>query len=168
MGEGVRPPRPDRDAGRAHLPGGLGNVHPNLDGEDPQRALRLHCGGDCGVRGGETEYQEGGRRMKRWQWVGLGVLTVCLIALYVSGRFEGLMLALSGAGLVAASKLAAGRRETDKASEETRKTIERLDDLRKQHEEEVAKIEEAGKHRTVDDVISRANERERRGDTTLR
>ena len=106
--------------------------------------------------------------MKRWQWIGLGVLTVCLIVLYVSGRFEGLMLALSGAGLVAASKLAAGRRETDRASEETRKTIERLDDLRKQHEEEVSKIEEAGKHRTVDDVISRANERERRGNTTIR
>ena len=106
--------------------------------------------------------------MKKWQWIGLGVLTVCLIALYVSGRFEGLMLALSGAGLVAASKLAAGRRETDKTSEETRRTIRKLEDLRKQHEEEVSKIEEAGKHRTVDDVISRANERERRGDTTLR
>ena len=106
--------------------------------------------------------------MKRWQWIGIGVLTVCLIALYVSGRFEGLMLALSGAGLVAASKLAAGRRETDKASEETRKTIEKLNNLRKQHEEEVHRIEEDSKYRTVDDVISRANERERRGDTTLR
>lgn len=106
--------------------------------------------------------------MKKWQWIGLGVLTVCLIALYVSGRLEGLMLALSGAGLVAASKLAAGRRETDKASEETRKTIERLDDLRKQHEEEVHRIEEDFKHRTVDDVISRANERDRKRDTTIR
>jgi len=106
--------------------------------------------------------------VKRWQWIGIGVLTVCLIALYVSGRFEGLMLALSGAGLVAASKLAAGRRETDKASEETRKTIEKLNNLRKQHEEEVHRIEEDSKYRTVDDVISRANERERRGDTTLR
>ena len=106
--------------------------------------------------------------MKKWQWIGLGVLTVCLIALYVSGRLEGLMLALSGAGLVAASKLAAGRRETDKTSEETRKTIERLDDLRKQHEEEVHRIEEDFKHRTVDDVISRANERDRKRDTTIR
>ena len=106
--------------------------------------------------------------MKKWQWIGLGVLTVCLIALYVSGRLEGLMLALSGAGLVAASKLAAGRRETDKTSEETRRTIERLDDLRKQHEEEAVRIEEDFKHRTVDDVIYRANERERRGNTTLR
>ena len=106
--------------------------------------------------------------MKRWQWIGIGVLTVCLIALYVSGRFEGLMLALSGAGLVAASKLAAGRRETDKTSEETRRTIEKLEDLRKRHEEEVARIEEDSKYRTVDDVISRANERERRGDTTIR
>jgi len=106
--------------------------------------------------------------MKRWQWIGLGVLTVCLIALCVSGRFEGLMLALSGAGLVAASKLAAGRRETDKASEETRKTIERLDDLRKQHEEEVERIEEDFKHRTVNDTIARANERERKRNTTIR
>ena len=106
--------------------------------------------------------------MKKWQWIGLIVLTVCLIALWLSGRFEGLMLALSGAGLVAASKLAAGRRETDKASEETRKTIERLDDLRKQHEEEVHRIEEDFKHRTVDDVISRANERDRKRDTTIR
>ena len=167
MGEGVRPPRPDRDAGRADLLRGARNVHPNLDGEDPQRAFRLHRGGDCRVRGGETEYEEGWR-VKRWQWIGLGVLTVCLIALYVSGRFEELMLALSGAGLVAASKLAAGRRETDKASEETRRTITKLEDLRKQHEEEVQRIEEAHKHRTVDDVISRANERERRGDTTIR
>ena len=106
--------------------------------------------------------------MKKWQWIGLIVLTVCLIALWLSGRVEGLMLALSGAGLVAASKLAAGRRETDKASEEMRKTIGKLEDLRKQHEEEVQRIEEAHKHRTVDDVISRANERERRGDTTIR
>lgn len=106
--------------------------------------------------------------MKKWLWIGLGVLTVCLIALCVSGRFEGLMLALSGAGLVAASKLAAGRRETDIASEEMRKTIEKLNDLRKQHEEEVQRIEEAHKHRTVDDVISRANERERKRNTTLR
>lgn len=106
--------------------------------------------------------------MKRWQWIGLGVLTAMAFALYLSGRVEGLLLALSGAGLGAASKLREVRRETDKASEETRKTIERLDDLRKQHEEEVSKIEEAHKHRTVDDVISRANERERRGNTTIR
>ena len=106
--------------------------------------------------------------MKKWQWIGLGVLTVCLIALWLSGRFEGLMLALSGAGLGAAFKLGEGIRKTDRASEETRKTIERLDDLRKQHEEEVHRIEEDFKHRTVDDVISRANERERRGNTTLR
>jgi len=106
--------------------------------------------------------------VKRWQWIGLGVLTVCLIVLYVSGRFEGLMLALSGAGLAGAFKLGEGIRKTDRASEETRKTIEKLNDLRKQHEEEVQRIEEAHKHRTVDDVISRANERERRGDTTIR
>lgn len=106
--------------------------------------------------------------MKKWQWIGLGVLTVCLIALWLSGRFEGLMLALSGAGLVAASKLAAGRRKTDEASEETRRTITKLEDLRKQHEEGVQRIEEAHKHRSVDDTISRANERERRGDTTIR
>jgi len=106
--------------------------------------------------------------MKRWQWIGLIALTVCLIALYVSGRFEGLALALSGAGLLAASKLGEGVRKTDKASEETRKTIEKLEDLRKRHEEEVARIEETHKHRTVDDTIYRANERERRGDTTLR
>ncbi len=106
--------------------------------------------------------------MKRWQWIGLGVLTVCLIVLYVSGRFEGLMLALSGAGLGAAFKLGAGRRETDKTSEETRRTITKLEDLRKQHEEEVQRIEEAHKHRTVDDVISRANDRERKRNTTIR
>ena len=106
--------------------------------------------------------------MKKWQWIGLIVLTVCLIALWLSGRVEGLMLALSGAGLGAAFKLGEGVRKTDRASEETRKTIERLDDLRKQHEEEVARIEEDSKYRTVDDTISRANERERRGDTTLR
>jgi len=106
--------------------------------------------------------------LKKWQWIGLGVLTVCLIALYVSGRFEGLMLALSGAGLGAAFKLGEGRRKTDEASEETRRTITKLEDLRRQHEEEVQRIEEAHKHRTVDDVISRANERERRGNTTLR
>ena len=106
--------------------------------------------------------------MKKWQWIGLGVLTVCLIALYVSGRFEGLLLALSGAGLGAAYKLGEGVRRTDKASEETRRTITKLEDLRKQHEEEVHRIEEDFKHRTVDDVISRANERERRGNTTLR
>jgi len=106
--------------------------------------------------------------VKRWQWIGIGVLTVCLIALWLSGRFEGLALALSGAGLGAAYKLGEGVRKTDKASEETRKTIGKLEDLRKQHEEEVSKIEEAGKYRTVDDVISRANERERRGNTTLR
>lgn len=106
--------------------------------------------------------------MKRWQWIGIGVLTACLIALWLSGRVEGLMLALSGAGLGAAYKLGEGVRRTDKASEETRKTIERLGDLRKQHEEEAQRIEEAHKHRTVDDVISRANERERRGNTTLR
>ena len=106
--------------------------------------------------------------MKRWQWIGIGVLMVCLIALWLSGRFEGLALALSGAGLGAAYKLGEGVRRTDKASEETRKTIERLDDLRKQHEEEVAKIEEAHKHRTVDDSILRANERERKRDTTIR
>ena len=106
--------------------------------------------------------------MKRWQWIGIGVLMVCLIALWLSGRFEGLALALSGAGLGAAYKLGEGVRRTDKASEETRKTIERLDDLRKQHAEEVARIEEAHKHCTVDDTISRANERELRGDTTLR
>ena len=106
--------------------------------------------------------------MKKWQWIGLGVLTVCLIALYVSGRLEGLMLALSGAGLVAASKLAAGRRETDRASEETRRTITKLEDLRKQHEEEVHRIEEDSKHRAVDSLIAAANERERKRNTTLR
>ena len=106
--------------------------------------------------------------MKRWQWIGIGVLMVCLIALWLSGRFEGLALALSGAGLGAAYKLGEGVRRTDKASEETRRTIEKLEDLRKQHEEEVARIEEDSKHRTVDDSILRANERERRGNTTLR
>ena len=106
--------------------------------------------------------------MKKWQWIGLGVLTVCLIALWLSGRVEGLMLALSGAGLGAAFKLAAGRRETDRASEETRKTITKLEDLRKQHEEEVQRIEEAHKHRTVDSLIAAANERERKRNTTIR
>ena len=106
--------------------------------------------------------------MKKWQWIGIGVLTACLIALYVSGRLEGLMLALSGAGLGAAFKLGEGVRKTDKASEETRGTIRKLEDLRKQHEEEVQRIEEDFKHRTVDDSILRANERERRGNTTLR
>ena len=106
--------------------------------------------------------------MKKWQWIGLGVLTVCLIALWLSGRFEGLMLALSGAGLGAAFKLGEGIRKTDRASEETRKTIERLDDLRKQHEEEAVRIEEDFKHRTVDSLIAAANERERKRNTTLR
>ena len=106
--------------------------------------------------------------MKRWQWIGSGVLTVCLIALWLSGRFEGLALALSGAGLGAAFKLGEGVRKTDAASEETRKTIERLGDLRKRHEEEVAKIEEDHKHRTVDDSILLANERERKRNTTIR
>lgn len=106
--------------------------------------------------------------MKRWQWIGIGVLMACLIALWLSGRFKELALALSGAGLGAAYKLGEGVRKTDKASEETRKTIEKLEDLRKQHEEEVKRIEEDSKHRTVDDSIARANERERRGDTTLR
>ena len=106
--------------------------------------------------------------MKKWQWIGLIVLTVCLIALWLSGRFEVLMLALSGAGFGAAFKLGEGVRKTDKASEETRRTITKLEDLRKQHEEEVHRIEEDFKHRTVDDVISRANKRERRGNTTLR
>lgn len=106
--------------------------------------------------------------MKRWQWIGIGVLTACLIALWISGRVEGLVLALSGAGLGAAFKLGEGRRKTDAASEETRKTIERLGDLRKQHEEEVARIEEDSKHRTVDSLIAAANERERKRNTTLR
>ena len=106
--------------------------------------------------------------MKKWQWIGLGVLTVCLIVLWLSGRFEGLALVLSGAGLGAAFKLGEGIRKTDRASEETRKTIERLDDLRKQHEEEAVRIEEDFKHRTVDSLIAAANERERKRNTTLR
>lgn len=106
--------------------------------------------------------------MKRWQWIGLGVLTVLLIVLLLSGRFKELALALSGAGLGAAYKLGEGVRRTDKASEETRRTIEKLEDLRKQHEEEAQRIEEDFKHRIVDDTIARANERERRGNTTLR
>jgi len=106
--------------------------------------------------------------MKRWQWIGLGVLTACLIVLLLSGRFKELVLALSGAGLGAAFKLGEGVRRTDKASEETRRTIEKLEDLRKQHEEEVSKIEEAGKHRTVDSLIAAANERERKRNTTIR
>ena len=106
--------------------------------------------------------------MKRWHWIGLIALTVCLIALWLSGRVEGLLLALSGAGLGAAFKLGEGRRKTDKASEETRRTIERLDDLRKHHEEEVHRIEEDSKYRTVDDTIARANERERKRNTTIR
>lgn len=106
--------------------------------------------------------------MKRWQWIGLGVLTVLLIVLLLSGRFKELALALSGAGLGAAYKLGEGVRRTDKASEETRRTITRLEDLRKRHEEEVERIEEDFKHRTVDDSISRANERERKRDTTIR
>ena len=106
--------------------------------------------------------------MKRWQWIGIGVLAALVIALWISGRVEGLVLALSGAGLGAAFKLGEGHRKTDAASEETRRTIEKLEDLRKDHEEEVERIEEDFKHRTVDASISRANERERRGDTTLR
>ena len=106
--------------------------------------------------------------MKRWQWICIGVLTACLIALLLSGRFKELALALSGAGLGAAFKLGEGVRKTDKASEETRRTITRLEDLRKQHEEEVSKIEEDFKHRIVDDTIARANERERKRDTTIR
>ena len=106
--------------------------------------------------------------MKRWQWIGLGVLMVCLIALWLSGRFEGLVLALSGAGLVAAYKLGEGVRRTDKASEETRRTITKLEDLRKQHEEEVHRIEEDSKHRAVDILIAAANDRERKRNTTLR
>ena len=105
--------------------------------------------------------------MKRWQWIGLGVLAALVIALWISGRVEGLALALSGAGLGAAFKLGEGRRKTDAASEETRKTIEKLGELRKRHEEEVERIEEEFKHRTIDGVVARANERERR-DTTLR
>ena len=106
--------------------------------------------------------------MKKWQWIGLIVLTVCLIALWLSGRFEGLMLALSGAGLGAAFKLGEGVRKTDKASEETRRTITKLEDLRKQHEEEVHRIEEDSKHRAVDILIAAANDRERKRNTTLR
>ena len=106
--------------------------------------------------------------MKKWQWIGLIVLTVCLIALWLSGRVEGLMLALSGAGLGAAFKLGEGIRKTDRASEETRKTIEKLEDLRKYHEEEVHRIEEDSKHRAVDSLIAAANERERKRNTTLR
>ena len=106
--------------------------------------------------------------MKKWQWIGLGVLTVCLIALWLSGRVEGLMLALSGAGLGAAFKLGEGVRKTDKASEETRRTITKLEDLRRHHEEEVHRIEEDSKHRAVDSLIAAANERERKRNTTLR
>ena len=106
--------------------------------------------------------------MKKWQWIGLGVLTVLLIVLLLSGRFKELALALSGAGLGAAFKLGEGVRRTDKASEETRRTIEKLEDLRKQHEEEVVRIEEDSKHRTVDSLIAAANERERKRNTTLR
>ena len=106
--------------------------------------------------------------MKKWQWIGIGVLTVCLIVLWLSGRVAGLMLALSGAGLGAAFKLGEGVRKTDKASEETRRTITKLEDLRKQHEEEVHRIEEDSKHRAVDSLIAAANERERKRNTTLR
>ncbi|MDI9369897.1 MAG: hypothetical protein QM446_03110 [Synergistota bacterium] len=107
-------------------------------------------------------------RLKKWQWAALAVLVGAVFVLWRSGYLEGLLLALAAGGLGAAHKLGEGRRRTDKASEEARRTITRLEDLRRQHEEEVQRIEEAHKHRTVDDVISRANERDRKRDTTIR
>lgn len=107
------------------------------------------------------------RKWKRLAAIGV-LLTALLILLFWSGILGGETLALLGVLAAGGAKLTSARKKTDEASEETRKTIERLDDLRKQHEEEVQRIEEAHKHRTVDSLIAAANERERKRNTTLR
>ena len=107
------------------------------------------------------------RKWKRLAAIG-ALLTALLILLFWSGILGGETLALLGVLAAGGAKLTSARKKTDKTSEETRKTIERLDDLRKQHEEEVHRIEEDSKHRAVDILIAAANDRERKRNTTIR
>jgi hypothetical protein len=103
--------------------------------------------------------------MKKW------LLTGCLLAvsvwLYTTGRLELLFLSLAGifgVGARAASeKYDQAQRETDELLREIRDVLGETEEVRREHDGEVRKIEsEDFSGVPIGDLIDGANERERR------
>ena len=103
--------------------------------------------------------------MKKW------LLTGCLLAvsvwLYTTGRLELLFLSLAGifgVGARAASeKYDQAQRETDELLREIRDVLGETEEVRREHDGEVRKIEDEDFSGVpIGDLIDGANERERR------
>ena len=84
----------------------------------------------------------------------------------VTGHLEALLLwvvALVGSGSKGKEKEVEKRREvTDTFIGEVAETINEIDEIKESYEQEVTRIEDAGNSADIADIISSANERERR------
>lgn len=106
--------------------------------------------------------------MKKWLWIGAGV--VFGLALYLSGAVEGLFLALLSVGSAGALKITKTRKKTDETLAETRRTIEKYEQSKKEYGEEAERVEKNTAVSPIGDLLAAANERERKrkSDTTIR
>ena len=102
-----------------------------------------------------------------WKRAGIivGLAGISVWAL-VSGHLEALLLwvvALVGSGSKGKEKEVEKRREvTDTFIGEVAETIEEIDEIKENYEQEVTRIEQEGNSADIADIISSANERERR------
>ena len=102
-----------------------------------------------------------------WKRAGIiaGLAGISVWAL-VSGHLEALLLwvvALVGSGSKGKEKEVEKRREvTDTFIGEVESTIEEIEKIEDAYEQEVTRIEDAGNSADIADIISSANERERR------
>lgn len=109
--------------------------------------------------------------MNKWKWIAIGASVLALlILLTLSGTLCGKTSALLGAlAAGGAAKLTSARQKTDDRLEETKTTISSANELSARTKEEVQKAREKAESADIDDLIARANDRERdRGRTTIR
>ena len=102
-----------------------------------------------------------------WKRAGIiaGLAGISVWAL-VTGHLEALLLwvvALVGSGSKGKEKEVQKKRQvTDTFIGEVAETIEEIDEIKKNYEQEVERIEQEGNSADIADIISSANERERR------
>lgn len=98
--------------------------------------------------------------MRKWLYFGTAIILG--LALYASGAIEGLGLALLGVTSAGASRLISARKETERVLDETKRTIEKYDDLKNDYGKEVERIEKSVADTGDRDLVANANERERK------
>lgn len=108
--------------------------------------------------------------MKKWAFFGAVVIVAALVFFLwragmlqgVSAMVAGLLAIIGGWGAVQNERLREVRRQVEEARGVVRAQEKALEELRRRHDEEVAKSEETGGDASFDELLRIANERERK------